>query len=315
MPKQKGPSEEVVTHLICEVCSSESDFNLIANELRYGEGRNVYRCSSCSLAFLHPKMTPEEERKFYEEEYGVILSNEKGCTPEELYEKQIPDAKMYLEWSKPYISASDTCLEIGCASGYFLDTIAPHVDSVCGLESHAQLSSFCESRGLAMMNSLEDCAENSFDVVFLFFVFEHIGDPRGFLDAVRRVTKPKGNIVMVVPNINDALFSLYDIPAFIPFYFTPAHHFYYSPETLTQLCDASGFKTEITTYQRYDLSNHFRWMQKGRPGGQEFYKSVFSKQLNDDYRASLQGAGHGDTIFAVLSNNILTNNSNQQYSN
>ncbi len=286
--------------MICEVCSAETGFELISNELRYGTGRSVSRCTACSLAFLHPKMTPEEERRFYEEEYGVILSNEKGCTPEELYEKQIPDAQMYLSWSTPYISSADSCLEIGCASGYFLDTLAPHVASVTGLESHAQLSSFCESRGITMLNSLEDSAENSYDIVFLFFVFEHIGEPRNFLRAITRVLRPEGKIIMVVPNINDALYSRYDIPAFIPFYFTPAHHFYYSPETLEKMCASCDLEAKIRTYQRYDLSNHLRWMQTSRPGGQGFYKSILSQELNDQYRAELQQAGHGDTIFAVL---------------
>lgn len=285
----------------CDLCSAQTDFELISNELRYGTGRSVYRCKQCTLGFLHPKMTPEEERRFYEEEYGVILSNEKGCTPEELYEKQVPDAQMYLEWSRPYLSADADCLEIGCASGYFLDTLAPHVASVAGLESHAQLSSFCESRGIPMRNSLEDSPDESFDLVFLFFVFEHIGDPRGFLRAVSRVLRPDGKIIMVVPNINDALFSLYDIPQFIPFYFTPAHHFYYSPETLEKMCSSCELQSEIRTYQRYDLSNHLRWMQTARPGGQGFYDSIFSKTVNDGYREQLREAGHGDTIFAVLS--------------
>jgi SAM-dependent methyltransferase len=151
-----------------------------------------------------------------------------------------------------------------------------------------------------MLDSLEECEPASIDIVFLFFVFEHIGEPRAFLQAIRRVLSPQGKIVLVVPNINDALYARYEIPAFINFYFTPAHHFYYSPKTLDQICTSLGFRADIRTYQRYDLSNHLRWMQGGRPGGQGFYNEVFSDELNYRYREDLVAADHGDTIFAVL---------------
>jgi SAM-dependent methyltransferase len=245
-------------------------------------------------------MTLEEERKFYEEEYGVILSNEKGVTPEQLYEKQMPDSRMYLSWCQDRLRKSDRCLEIGCASGYFLKTLRPKVTSVAGIETHRTLRAFCEKQEIDMRESLEACRPGEFDKVFLFFVLEHIGEPLGFLRAIQRVLSPGGEIHVVIPNVNDALYSRYDIPAFRAFYFTPAHQNYYSPQTLDLLADKAGLRCETRGYQRYDLSNHMNWMMSGRPGGQGKFNGFLSETVRDGYAASLVERGLFDTIYSVM---------------
>lgn len=285
----------------CYSCGSGQGFELITDRLRYGDGRAIHRCASCSLVFLFPRMTEEEERRFYEAEYGVILSNEKGCSPRDLFQKQMPMAQTYLEWIGDRLRRSDDCLEIGCASGYFLHAIKERVHSVTGIETHNELRSFCGEIGIPAFAGLDGCGDRKFDKILLFFVLEHIGDPLGFLSALRSRLKPGGEIHVVVPNIGDALFSLYEIPAFRDFYFTPAHQFYYSPETLAKMSSKAGLSARIEKRQRYDLSNHMHWMMKGKPGGQGKYDAVFPPALLQAYAQSLLAAERHDTILAILS--------------
>ena len=120
----------------CPLCESNVEQELVTAELRYDYRGTVRRCSSCSLEYLLPPMSAEEERRFYEEEYGSIFVDEKGTSPAALFEKQTPDAHRYLEWCKDHLRPTDRCLEIGCASGYFLDVLRPLVASVEGCESH-----------------------------------------------------------------------------------------------------------------------------------------------------------------------------------
>jgi len=284
----------------CYLCQNDT-FDLVTEKLRYDVPKKAYKCKKCGLVFLFPRMTQEEERIFYEKEYGEIYSTEKGTTPEKLFQSRLPDAKLYFEWVKPYLSDSHECLELGCASGYFLATIRKAVAGVSGIETHKLLSEYCRNIGIKTYESVIECPDGHFDRIFMFFLLEHIGDPVEYLHSVDRVMKPGGQLFIIVPNVNDALMSLYDIPAFKNFYFTPAHQYYYSKETLTAMLEKSGMHTiSVFPRQRYDLSNHMHWMMNGKPGGAGKYNSVFSGKLLQEYAKNLEQHFLCDTLFAVI---------------
>lgn len=284
----------------CYICNNDS-FKLIGEKLRYSTERKIYKCDQCGLIFLYPRMTHDEEKQFYEREYGEIFSNEKGTTPAKLFETRLPDARMYFKWVKPYLNKNDNCLELGCASGYFLATIKDQVKNVTGIETHHLLNNYCKKLGLTMIDSLEFCSDNQFDKIFMFFLLEHIGDPTDYLKMVLRVLSKGGYLFIVVPNVEDVLLSLYDIPRFHSFYFTPAHQFYYSKSTLSAVLNKCGFAGyDILPEQRYDLSNHMYWMQYGRPGGSGHYNTIFSKQLLDEYSENLKTHFLCDTLLAIV---------------
>jgi SAM-dependent methyltransferase len=288
------------------LCKS-TEFQLVTDKIRYDAPRKIYRCAHCGLVFLYPQMSPEEERIFYEQEYGEIYSNEKGTTPAQLFKARLNDAALYYEWTKQYFDTTSDCLELGCASGYFLSTIKKHVKSVTGIETHILLKNYCRELGINMVESLSECSDNQFDVVFMFFLLEHIGDPKKYLQEIKRVLKNGGRIVIVVPNVDDALFKLYDIPGFRIFYFTPAHQFYYSKDTLSDLLKKAGFSQfMINPIQRYDLSNHMHWLQNGKPGGVGKFNHIFSHALEAEYAKSLKEHFLCDTLLSVVTKQDLS---------
>lgn len=284
----------------CYLCGG-TEHEVVAREFRYPIEKTGYRCVGCSLVFIHPTMSPEEEREFYEAEYGIIYSQEKNTTPADLFEARQDDARMYRDWVAPWLTPTDDCLEVGCASGYFLAVIKDEVGSVAGLESHLELRRYCTQTGIATHDRLEDLPAASVDRVFAFFVLEHLGAPFDFLAEAKRVCRPGGSIMIVVPNVDDILLSTYDIPEFDRFYFTPAHQFYYSRETLSRLFTQAGLGThEIVPKQRYDLSNHMHWMMARRPGGMGKYDHVFGERLRQAYADELTARFLCDTLFAVV---------------
>lgn len=284
----------------CYLCGGGS-FDLVAPKLRYEKDQAGYCCKGCSLIFLFPPMSPEEERRFYEEEYGIIYAQEKSTTPKDLFEARQGDARMYHEWVRGCLKPTDACLEVGCASGYFLAEIKRAVASVQGIETHNELRSYCEGIGIPMLPSLEECPPGSVDRLFAFFVLEHLRDPQAFLASARRACRSGGTIALIVPNVDDVLLSVYRIEAFRDFYFTPAHQFYYSLGTLSDLFRKAGFdRFEIVPKQRYDLSNHMHWMMTGRPGGMGRYNHVFDEDVLDAYKASLESRFLCDTLLAFV---------------
>lgn len=284
----------------CYLCGHEKH-ELVSAKIRYEQPRKAFKCSNCGLVFLHPQMTEEEERIFYEQEYGVIYSEEKGTSPKDLFNARLSDARAYYELVKDYINENNDCLEVGCASGYFLATIRDKVKSVTGFETHTELKRYCKDIGINMVDSLEDCRDGQFDRIFMFFLLEHLGDPIGYLNKLNRVLKKDGYIAIEIPNVDDALLTLYDIPKFVEFYFTPAHQFYYSKKTLTDLLRKAGFSEfDVKPEQRYDLSNHMHWMLTGKPGGMGLYNHIFGQDLLKAYAETLKRHWISDTLVAFV---------------
>lgn len=284
--------------VVCYLCGG-TDVEVVADRFRYDVPKTGYRCRSCSLVFIHPRMTPEEERRFYELEYGIVYSQEKNVTPRDLFEVRQGEARLFLEWTAPFVKPADRALEIGCASGYFLDLVRPRVAAVTGVETHTELREYAQQVGITMFADLADVPQASADAVFIFFVLEHVGDPLAFLAAVRASCRPGARVFIVVPNVDDALLSAYKLARFRDFYFTPAHQFYYSPATLSALLDKTGARYQILQKQRYDLSNHMQWMMDGRPGGMGRF-DAFLAPVNQAYRAALVDHQIADTLFAVV---------------
>ena len=100
--------------------------------------------------------------------------------------------------------------------------------------------------------------------------------------------KNGGKIISEIPCANDPLITIFDIPVFEKFYWSIAHHYYYTPKSLTYILDKMGLKYQLIPEQRYDLSNHIVWMTEGKPGGQGRFNSIFSSDLINQYQNELK---------------------------
>ena len=188
--------------MTCYLCHGD-DLEQVADKFRYDVPKIAYRCRACSLVFMHPRMTAEEERRFYELEYGIIYSQEKNVTPRDLFQARQSEARLYVDWTAPFVQPGGRALEIGSASGYFLDMIRSGVASVAGVETHTELRDYARELGITMYADLAEVPLESADAVFIFFVLEHVGDPLAFLAAVTRVCRPGARLFIVVPNVVD----------------------------------------------------------------------------------------------------------------
>ena len=103
-----------------------------------------------------------------------------------------------------------------------------------------------------------DCGTvaDGFDLVLHYYVMEHLADPVAFLKSQLGLLKPGGRIVFEVPNANDALTVLYEIPAYARFIWVVSHRWYFTEKSLAATIAKAGGQGEVRLDQRYDLSNH-----------------------------------------------------------
>ena len=283
---------------VCIICGNKNT-TLLQEGARHDPEVKVHRCRGCGFVFLWPRPTPAELDAYYATEYR----EDYGGTPAgEQYQKDLAEAETRVERLQPLLAAETRLLEIGSGSGAFLNKVRGHCGSVTGVEPHDGYREATLSRSkINMYATLDEAIKDGrrFDVVVMFHVLEHIEDPAGFLQKASRVMDKGARLGIEVPNVDDALVSVYQVPAYLEFYYQKAHLYYYSAATLAAVLEAAGFAADINGVQRYDLSNHLRWMLTGKPGGHGYYRDIFAPRADAAYADALIRSGHQDTLWAI----------------
>ncbi len=259
---------EIKITMHCVLCENDN-FKIITNVLRYDIPRKVVQCTNCSLISLENPTDDimDYSGPEYRSVYGPILG--KKVSAKEMFDMQIQFQQERFEHVKSLLNHSSKVLEIGCSTGQFLHTIKEHVNEVVGIEldqSHAKFArENCNLNVYDRSINETPILENYFDVIFMFQVFEHIPNPIEFLSEYKKYLKPNGIIYIEVPNVNDALLSIYDMPSYQKFYFRLPHSYYYSELTLQKTLEKAGFNGTTKTIQEYTVFNHLHWLLTGNP--------------------------------------------------
>lgn len=131
----------------------------------------------------------------------------------EHYRSSVEDYVIYLmhiatyRFAESYTSGK-RILDYGCGSGYGSAWIARSAASVTGVDVAADAIAHAQREYQAPNLSFHQIdpraplpfADNSFDTVLSFQVFEHVADTAHYLDQIRRVLVPGGHLVLVTPD-------------------------------------------------------------------------------------------------------------------
>jgi SAM-dependent methyltransferase len=253
----------------CPLCGS-SDTELLTNRLRFGRVADVRRCHSCSLVFLD-QSSFQFPAGFYEAEYHQTYLTHVDpdmLDPARHFEKMRSATRPWIERVRDMLSGGEAVLDVGCSTGHLLDGIRDRAAKLCGHELSRKEVAFCRDvlrLDVADVPLEERFEAETFDLITLIFVLEHIGDPVVFLANLKRYLKPGGRLVIVVPNVLDPLLAFYRIPQFAEFYYCIEHLFYYSPRTLGRVLEQAGFAGTPEAVQEYPITNHLNWAYRQRP--------------------------------------------------
>jgi 2-polyprenyl-3-methyl-5-hydroxy-6-metoxy-1,4-benzoquinol methylase len=132
-------------------------------------------------------------------------------------------------------------LEIGCSTGEMLCAARSAFD-VCGVEADAHTSHAARLRGLNCFSGTifeASFAEAQFDVAAMYHVIEHLPGPQRAMRELHRIIRPNGWLVIETPNIASIWVKLLGAKWR---QFIPDHIFFFTPQTLTQLCQQTGFE-------------------------------------------------------------------------
>jgi 2-polyprenyl-3-methyl-5-hydroxy-6-metoxy-1,4-benzoquinol methylase len=199
-------------------------------------------------------------------------------------------------------------LDVGCGEGWALDRFHQEgfqvrgVDfSAFGIEKfHPHLREHLEQGNIYEILKMYCDSKESWDVIVLANVIEHVIDPIGLLDALKRLLSSGGLVILVAPNDFSALHQhllaerIIDTPFWLAY---PDHLSYFNKESMGNLLEDRGFKLEaVVADNPIDLnllnanSNYVQDRTKGknahlfRVHTDNFLASIDEEKLLDLYK-------------------------------
>ncbi len=259
-------------------------------------------------------------REYYRGEYRKTHDYIPGkqMTPEERFLLMRPVVAERARFFKEHVPVGGSVLEIGCSSGFFLDAINGTYD-VYGAEWNPDDAAYVRDVGglPCEEGELEDIYPGkTFSAVAAYHVLEHQPDPVGWLKCVANRIVSGGYLVIEVPNTEEALLTLYDIPEFKDFWWREPHVVNFNLSNLVDTMLNAGFESNGHTFQEYSIRNHMHWLWERKPmddpiEAREFFKPVDAKHpaapwmnrlfatMDKEYRNELVTAKAGNVIRAV----------------
>lgn len=202
----------------------------------YGIHHAIVKCRRCGLVYANPRFSQTDLLDEYEhvvdplyeqERKGRVLTFERHLAP---LEQMVGDHR------------GKRILDVGAYTGVFVEIAQQHGWDAYGTELSQWAAQVSRERGLKVQTGTLEEAEfpdDWFDVATSWDVVEHLNDPKGHLEEVRRVLKPGGILAVHTIDI-DAPFARV-MGARWP-WLMEMHIVYFSRRTLATMLTNAGFQ-------------------------------------------------------------------------
>lgn len=239
----------------CPWCGSEkAQIHLwLKDEFLTQEDFQIYECKSCGLLYTEPRPNKEEIGKYYKSEaYYSHQENKKGLIPR-LYE-----AVKSINLKTKYKLATNgmhkgKVLDIGCGVGDFLCLMEKQGWETIGIEPSEEAKEIAEKRldhKVLKPEDFQNLETQSLDLITMWHVLEHVDDLKEEIHQIERVLKPKGRLVLALPNFKSYDAQFYNIHWAA--YDVPRHLNHFCKESIVKIFKNSELELVNTDKLRWD---------------------------------------------------------------
>lgn len=233
-------------YIRCDLCGADSPTPLFERTDRFSDEKFRYvRCSECGLIYLRPRPSVSDLPLYYPERYEAYQCSD-AMTTISRWRRQ--HASSILRRFITGYHQEGRLLDVGCATGRFLEEMRANGWGVEGVEVSAHAAAIAqEEYELKVFNgplAEFEAPEYTFDVVTLWDVLEHLPFPKAALEKINDLLASGGHLVFSVPNLQS-----FDARLFGPWWIgwdAPRHLHLFSQSVIDRLLAETGFKVEET---------------------------------------------------------------------
>lgn len=270
----------------CPVCHNKnlSLFKSIKDHFYSKESFDLYQCDNCGFIFTNPRPEIGNLKMYYQsEEYLSHSKNQRNLTSI-IYSiiKNYSLQKKYMIISKYHRSGK--VLDIGCATGEFLNYFKQKGWTTIGIEPAENPRKYATTKyGLEVYDEpkLENLEKNTFDVITLWHVLEHVPDLSHRMEQINKLLKKDGVIAIALPNYNswdakhyDKHWAAYDVPR---------HLSHFSQNTIRFLLEQFQLKIIETIPLKFDAYYVSLLSEKYKSGRMNYFKAFLNGFKSNKY--------------------------------
>ena len=224
-------------------------------------GYSIYRCTACGFAFVHP--LPSESSEIYNDTYFSGAEDGFGYVNyDEDKEPMIPVFVSYLRRIKKALGGTGTLLDVGAATGFFVSLANRAGFKASGVELSDFAAAQGRKKGLDIQTGTLSDVKNTFDVITMLDVIEHVPDPKKELSRAGEMVRKGGIIVVNTPDFGSLFARM--LGGKWHLMYPPEHLSYFTRQNMKSLLDMAGFEViEMTTIGKsFTLKYILKTLQK-----------------------------------------------------
>ena len=219
------------------------------------EDFEIWECKNCSLRFTQNVPDQANIGKYYHSENYISHSDTSKGLINTLYHKV---RKRTLIQKRNLVEKSTgkkagNILDVGAGTGAFLNTMKNANWNCTGIEP----DNTARDKALELYNihlneagKLYSLPSESFDVITLWHVLEHVHVLHNYVDQLKKLLSTEGKLFIAVPNYTSGDAQIYD--QFWAAYDVPRHLYHFSPKAMTDLLNRHGLKLETMKPMWFD---------------------------------------------------------------
>lgn len=243
---------------LCPACRATNNADLFRakDHLVSGHEFLIRQCTVCGMGWTVDPPAEEEAGSYYASDEYISHTDRKQSLADRLYHL----ARGFMLKHKANLvdsvvgKSAGIMIDIGSGTGYFAAFMQKRGWQVTGIELSEQARNFSvEWFGIRAISPqhLSDLPSASADCITFWHVLEHLYDPAGWMDEVKRILKDDGRCIIALPNFASAdakwfgkRWAALDVPR---------HLWHFTPGAFRQFAVKQGFVCESTSALPLDL--------------------------------------------------------------
>jgi 2-polyprenyl-3-methyl-5-hydroxy-6-metoxy-1,4-benzoquinol methylase len=213
--------------VVCNLCRTTS-----TQPFTQCDGMQIVQCTGCGLVYVNPRRDAETIHLHY--------NSNQSSRIQYYLEVEVADRRTFAEilnLADRLAPSRGSLLDIGPNTGTCMALARDRGWRAYGVEINDEAARYCrEQRGLDVTSGAlaeHTYPENSFDIVLMGDVIEHLRDPLDSMRIVQRMLKPGGAVIISTPDIGGWAARLLQVK--------PEEHLYYfAPSTMETLLRKAG---------------------------------------------------------------------------
>jgi 2-polyprenyl-3-methyl-5-hydroxy-6-metoxy-1,4-benzoquinol methylase len=225
------------------------------------------------LLKTHPQPTLDRLGMYYEFDDYISHTDGKRTLFEKMYHfikrRAIKNKLRLIEQHQP---VKGKILDIGAGTGDFLLEAKNKNWETVGVEPNEKAKSIAIKKGVLFADIIEKLESNSFDVITLWHVLEHVPDVVHQVAELKRLLKPSGTLIIAVPNFKSFDANYYK--TFWAAYDVPRHLWHFSKTAIEKLFDKQNMNLVAVKPMWFDSYYVSLLSEKNKTGKMKFINGL-----------------------------------------